>query len=60
MASLIVVGFEASGTDITFVEEPRETGNDIVVTCSRINCLERGRSKLLPWYEWTASTKMIW
>ena len=27
----MTVGFEAGGTDVTFVEEPRETGDDIVM-----------------------------
>ena len=29
--SLDIVGFKAGGTDVTFVEEPRETGDDIVM-----------------------------
>ena len=27
----MIVEFEAGGTDVTFVEEPRETGDDIVM-----------------------------
>ena len=29
--SLGIVGFEAGGTDVTFVEEPGETGDDIIM-----------------------------
>ena len=32
VTSLIVVGFQAGGTDVTGAEKPRETCDDIIVT----------------------------
>ena len=53
VTSILVVGFEAGDTDVTFVEEPRETGDHIVLAlflCNGIICFGWVGPILLKWY----------